>query len=119
MSRALVIVWPSWVAAVNCGAASPAARSAVRAGERSAEAQAATLKAEELRQAHQRLLSQAPEGAKGKALRDYQQQVRAADRLATKAEEAARRFFEQRFTEWLRGDLKLGRDVTVDIRWTE
>ena len=43
---------------------------------------------------------------------------RAAER-AREAEEAARRFFEQRFTEWLRGDLKLGRDVTVDIRWTE
>ena len=39
--------------------------------------------------------------------------------VRAKAEEAARRFFEQRFTEWLRGDLKLGRDVTVDIRWTE
>jgi len=39
--------------------------------------------------------------------------------VRAKAEEAARRFFEQRFAEWLRGDLKLGRDVTVDIRWTE
>ena len=36
-----------------------------------------------------------------------------------RAEEAARAFFERRFVDWLREDLRIGRDVEVDVRWTE
>lgn len=36
-----------------------------------------------------------------------------------KADEAGREFFRSRFAEWLQGDLRLGRDVVVDVRWTE
>jgi hypothetical protein len=39
--------------------------------------------------------------------------------VRAKAEAAARAFFEERFAEWLRSDLRLGRDVVVDVRWTE
>jgi len=39
--------------------------------------------------------------------------------VRARADEAGREFFRSRFAEWLRGDLKLGRDVVVDVRWTE
>lgn len=39
--------------------------------------------------------------------------------LRARADQAGREFFENRFAEWLRGDLRLGRDVVVDVRWTE
>ena len=39
--------------------------------------------------------------------------------VRTKAEQAGRDFFEKRFAEWFRSDLKIGRDVIVDVRWTE
>lgn len=39
--------------------------------------------------------------------------------LRVKAEQAARVFFETRFAEWLRTDLKLGRDVVIDLRWVD
>ena len=39
--------------------------------------------------------------------------------VRAKAEAAARAFFEQRFADWLRSDVELGRDVVVDVRWTE
>ena len=39
--------------------------------------------------------------------------------LLRAAEEAARAFFERRFVDWLREDLRIGRDVEVDVRWTE
>jgi hypothetical protein len=39
--------------------------------------------------------------------------------VRARAESAGREFFEQRFADWLRSDLKLGRDVVVDVRWTE
>ena len=39
--------------------------------------------------------------------------------VRAKAEEAGRAFFEKRFAEWIRSDLKVGRDVVVDVRWTE
>jgi hypothetical protein len=40
-------------------------------------------------------------------------------RVRARAEEAGREFFERRFAEWLRGDLRLGRDVVVEVRWVE
>ncbi len=39
--------------------------------------------------------------------------------VRAKAEQAGRDFFEKRFAEWIRGDLQIGRDVVVDVRWTE
>jgi hypothetical protein len=39
--------------------------------------------------------------------------------VRARAEDAAREFFAKRFAEWLRGDLRLGRDVEVDVRWVE
>jgi hypothetical protein len=39
--------------------------------------------------------------------------------VRARADEAGREFFAKRFAEWLRGDLKLGRDVEVDVRWVE
>lgn len=39
--------------------------------------------------------------------------------VRARADESGREFFRNRFAEWLRGDLKLGRDVVVDVRWTE
>lgn len=39
--------------------------------------------------------------------------------VRARAEEAGREFFAKRFAEWLRGDLRLGRDVEVDVRWVE
>lgn len=39
--------------------------------------------------------------------------------VRARADEAGREFFRNRFAEWLQGDLKLGRDVVVDVRWTE
>jgi hypothetical protein len=39
--------------------------------------------------------------------------------VRAQAERSAREFFEKRVAEWLRSDLRLGRDVTVDVRWTE
>lgn len=40
-------------------------------------------------------------------------------KVRARAEEAGRAFFEKRFADWLRSDLQLGRDVVVDVRWTE
>ena len=40
-------------------------------------------------------------------------------RVRARAEEAGREFFAKRFAEWLRSDLRLGRDVEVDVRWVE
>jgi hypothetical protein len=39
--------------------------------------------------------------------------------VRARAEQSAREFFEKRFAEWLRTELRMGRDVTVDVRWTE
>ena len=39
--------------------------------------------------------------------------------VRARADEAGREFFAKRFAEWLRGDLRLGRDVEVDVRWVE
>jgi hypothetical protein len=39
--------------------------------------------------------------------------------VRARAEQSAREFLEKRLAKWLRGDLRLGRDVTVDVRWTE
>ena len=39
--------------------------------------------------------------------------------VRARADEAGREFFAKRFAEWLRGDLKRGRDVEVDVRWVE
>ena len=39
--------------------------------------------------------------------------------VRARADEAGREFFRNRFAEWLQGDLRLGRDVVVDVRWTE
>lgn len=43
-----------------------------------------------------------------------------ADRaLRTRVEEAGRRFFERNLAEMLRSELKVGRDVNVDVRWVD
>jgi hypothetical protein len=39
--------------------------------------------------------------------------------VRARADEAGRDFFQKRFAEWLRSDLQLGRDVVIDVRWTE
>ncbi|MFM1935822.1 MAG: hypothetical protein RI990_781 [Planctomycetota bacterium] len=39
--------------------------------------------------------------------------------VRARAEQSGREFFEKRFAEWLRTDLRLGRDVVVDVRWVE
>jgi hypothetical protein len=39
--------------------------------------------------------------------------------VRARAEQSAREFFEKRFAEWLRTELRMGRDVTIDVRWTE
>jgi hypothetical protein len=39
--------------------------------------------------------------------------------VRARAEQSAREFFEKRFSEWLRTELRMGRDVTIDVRWTE
>ena len=39
--------------------------------------------------------------------------------VRARAEQSAREFFEKRFAEWLRSELRMGRDVTIDVRWTE
>ena len=54
-----------------------------------------------------------------KALRPQLMEAMGDAAVRARAEEAGREFFEKRFAEWLRGDLKLGRDVEVDVRWVE
>jgi hypothetical protein len=54
-----------------------------------------------------------------KALRPQLLEAMRDSAVRARAEEAGREFFEKRFAEWLRGDLKLGRDVEVDVRWVE
>jgi hypothetical protein len=39
--------------------------------------------------------------------------------VRARAEQSAREFFERRFAEWLRSELRMGRDVAIDVRWTE
>jgi hypothetical protein len=39
--------------------------------------------------------------------------------VRARAEQSGREFFEKRFADWLRSDLRLGRDVVVDVRWVE
>lgn len=40
-------------------------------------------------------------------------------KVRARAEDAGREFFEKRFAEWLRSDVRPGRDVIVDVRWVE
>jgi hypothetical protein len=40
-------------------------------------------------------------------------------KVRARAEQAGREFFEKRYADWLRSDLRLGRDVVVDVRWTD
>lgn len=54
-----------------------------------------------------------------KALRPQLLEAMGDAAVRARAEEAGREFFEKRFAEWLRGDLQLGRDVEVDVRWVE
>jgi predicted pyridoxine 5'-phosphate oxidase superfamily flavin-nucleotide-binding protein len=39
--------------------------------------------------------------------------------VRARAEQSAREFFEKRFAEMLRSELKMGRDVVVDVRWVD
>lgn len=54
-----------------------------------------------------------------KLLRPQLLEAGSAPALRKRAEAAAREFFEKRLAEMLRSDLRMGRDVVVDVRWVE
>lgn len=54
-----------------------------------------------------------------KQLRPRLREAMSRPQVQERADRAGREFFERRFAEWLRAELAIGRDVEVDVRWTE